>query len=353
MIYNTYFMESAHHEGELPYLITETDLSCSQLSQVFDTTVKLRPLIQAGKFAAPLLSHHPIALLFFEPSTRTRCSFEIAAKLLGAPVINFTAASSSVVKGETLRDTAMTFRAMEVAMAVIRHGNAKAPEVFYQYFQRPVLNGGDGARAHPTQALLDYATVCGHDPRMLPDANGTVTVQRNIAIVGDIAHSRVARSNARLWSKLGHKVTLVSPRTLMPMDIDSFLAHMDHGLGSVDWSNDLDAVITNCDYIMMLRVQLERIKGPLLPSGKEYIARFGLNSARLQRLPSHALIMHPGPVNRDVELDDYAYRDPRCVINDQVGYGTAVRMVCLALLAGKLPELQSIIVAPANREVST
>lgn len=324
-------------------IITLEELSDSELSEILIASVRLRLLITPGRFQTDVLKGHSVALLFFEASTRTRFSFELAAKLLGAQVLNFSESTTSVKKGETLKDTAYTLSHMGISMSVIRHPHPGSADEYMLYTGRPVLNGGDGAHAHPTQALLDYASIGALNQEMLPDSSGAVQIQKHIAIVGDIAHSRVARSNLYLWARLGHQVTLVGPQTLLPQPIDQYIKEVDKGRNLVFWSNDLDEIIPEVDYLMMLRVQLERISEPIMPSGREYVTRFGLNRDRLDRLQPTATILHPGPVNRDVEVCEDVYTDKRCIINEQVGYGTSVRMVCLAFLAGRLKQLQDYI----------
>lgn len=322
-------------------IITLAELSDSELAEIIRLSVQLRPIIEPGNYQTDVLKGHSVSLMFFENSTRTRMSFELAAKLLGAQVLNFTESTTSVKKGETLKDTAFTLQHMGISMSVIRHPHPGSAEEYMGYTGKPVLNGGDGAHAHPTQALLDYASVCALHPDMLPDVSGNVAVQKHIAIVGDIAHSRVARSNLLLWTRLGHQVTLVGPQTLLPQPIDQYVKEVDNQRNLVFYANNLDTILPELDYIMMLRVQLERIAEPIMPAGREYVARFGLNQKRLVLLPANALILHPGPVNRDVEVDESVYLDKRCLINMQVGYGTAVRMVCLAFLAGRLNLLKA------------
>jgi aspartate carbamoyltransferase catalytic subunit len=289
-----------------------------------------------------------VHLAFFEPSTRTRVSFETAAKLLGATTISFTAADSSLVKGESLEDTAQTLYAMCPHVVVMRHPEAGSAARLAHYLPVPVVNGGDGRGHHPTQALLDAVTV--HAERALwNDAVKThfepVESPLHLAIVGDIANSRVARSNAELWTRLGHRVTLVGPRPLLP-NAPPF--------AGVEITSDLDAIIGDIDFVMMLRMQKERmgdsaagtpqastaIAKPSSAYGIEsLVTQYALNSMRLACLRPDALILHPGPCNRGVEIDDAAYRDPRCRIRDQVRYGVAVRMYVLALLAGRIGRL--------------
>ena len=258
--------------------------------------------------------------LFFENSTRTRTSFELAGKRLGADVINMSVASSSVKKGETLIDTAMTLNAMHVDVLVVRHGESGAPHLLARKLNCAVINAGDGTHEHPTQALLDALTIRRRKGRL----EGLV-----VAICGDIAHSRVARSNILLLNALGAEVRVVAPPTLLPAEIDRLNVRGFHSMreGLVD-----------ADIVMMLRLQTERMQGALIPSMREYFHFFGLDREKLAVAKPDAAVMHPGPMNRGVEIDsDLADDIDRSLINEQVEMGVAVRMACLDVLAERLP----------------
>ncbi|WP_395830054.1 aspartate carbamoyltransferase catalytic subunit [Elstera sp.] len=258
--------------------------------------------------------------LFFENSTRTRTSFELAGKRLGADVINMSVASSSVKKGETLIDTAMTLNAMHVDVLVVRHGESGAPHLLARKLNCAVINAGDGTHEHPTQALLDALTIRRRKGRL----EGLV-----VAICGDIAHSRVARSNILLLNALGAEVRVVAPPTLLPAEIDRLNVRVFHSMreGLVD-----------ADIVMMLRLQTERMQGALIPSMREYFHFFGLDREKLAVAKPDAAVMHPGPMNRGVEIDsDLADDIDRSLINEQVEMGVAVRMACLDVLAERLP----------------
>ncbi|MCC0052532.1 MAG: aspartate carbamoyltransferase catalytic subunit [Rhodobiaceae bacterium] len=257
--------------------------------------------------------------LFFEASTRTQSSFEIAGKRLGADVMNMSVGSSSVKKGETLLDTAVTLNAMRPDLIVVRHHGSGAVELLARKVANcAVVNGGDGAHEHPTQALLDALTIRRHKGRI-----GGL----KIAICGDIAHSRVARSNILALTALGAQVNVVAPPTLMPPAIDRMGVNVFH---------DMDAGIEGCDVVMMLRLQRERMSGAYVPSSREFFHYYGLDARRLERAAPDALVMHPGPMNRGVEIDSLVADGEQSVIRDQVEMGVAVRMAVLEALAGNL-----------------
>ncbi|MBL4539737.1 MULTISPECIES: aspartate carbamoyltransferase catalytic subunit [Oceanicaulis] len=258
--------------------------------------------------------------LFFENSTRTLASFEIAAKRLGADVVNFAAGSASISKGESLDDTALTLAAMRPDVLVVRHKSAGAAAHFARVTGVPTVNAGDGAHEHPTQALLDAFTLT----RRWGEVGG-----RRILIVGDILHSRVARSNVSLLNLLNAEVRLCGPATLLPADADRWGVTVFH---------DLEEALEGCDAVMALRIQKERMTGGLIPSDREYAALWGLNEARLERASPDCLVMHPGPMNRGVEIDGALADDPdRAVILDQVESGVAVRSAILELITGRAP----------------
>ena len=264
----------------------------------------------------PALRGRTVVNLFLEPSTRTRTSFELAAKRLSADVINFSASSSSIVKGESLKDTAETLEAMNADLAVIRHSAAGAAHFLARVSKLGVVNAGDGSHEHPTQALLDLFTI----KEKLGRTDGV-----KVAIIGDIAHSRVARSNILGMTKMGADVTVVGPPTLIPAEIE--------GLGC-RVSYDFDEVIPDVDVVYLLRLQLERQTESLLPSLREYAGRFGLSQRRMDMAKKDVMIMHPGPMNRGVEITSDIADLPQAVITEQVANGVAVRMAVLYLLLG-------------------
>ena len=270
--------------------------------------------------------------LFFEDSTRTRISFEAAAKRLSADVINFSAKGSSVAKGESLKDTALTLEAMGADAVVIRHNASGAPHRLAEWVRGSVINAGDGAHEHPTQALLDAFTIRrrfgrssgGPDLGGQAGRGGTLDGLR-VTIVGDILHSRVARSNVILLHTLGAEVLLVAPPTLLPVAVDTWPCSIDY---------DLDAALPKSDVVMMLRIQLERMNAAFFPSVREYSRRYGLDSARMAQLPERAIVMHPGPMNRGVEIGAGVADSPRSTVVEQVANGVSVRMAVLYLLLG-------------------
>jgi aspartate carbamoyltransferase catalytic subunit len=265
----------------------------------------------------PALRGKTVVSLFFEDSTRTRLSFETAARRLSADTMTFSVGSSSVNKGEGLRDTVQTIEAMGVDAVVVRHGSAGVPWQISQWIDASVVNAGDGWHEHPTQALLDCYTIADHLERPFADLH--------VAIVGDVKHSRVARSNVLALHLLGARVTLVAPRTLLPPSLAGW---------PVDVADDLDDVLPKVDVAYCLRMQLERQEQTLVPSLREYTHRFGLSVERAARLPGHALIMHPGPMNRGVEIAPEVADQANAVIIDQVANGVAVRMAVLYWLLG-------------------
>jgi aspartate carbamoyltransferase catalytic subunit len=257
--------------------------------------------------------------LFYEDSTRTRISFEAAAKRLSADVINFSAKGSSVSKGESLKDTALTLQAMGADAVVIRHPASGAPHRLSAWVDGSVINAGDGTHEHPTQALLDAYTMRSR----LSKIDGL-----NVVIVGDVLHSRVARSNVLLLTTLGARVTLVGPPTLVPVDIAAALSP------KTKVSYDLDSVLSDADVVMMLRVQTERMQDSYFPSAREYSRRYGLDVPRMRKLPGHAIVMHPGPMNRGMEIAPEVADSSRSTIVEQVANGVSARMAVLYLLLG-------------------
>jgi len=261
--------------------------------------------------------------LFFEDSTRTRISFEAAAKRLSADVINFSAKGSSVAKGESLKDTALTLEAMGADAVVIRHNASGAPHRLAEWVHGSVINAGDGAHEHPTQALLDAFTI----RRRFGRGSGEALDGLRVTIVGDVLHSRVARSNIWLLHLLGAEVALVAPPTLLPVAIDDWPCSV---------SYDLDAALPKSDVVMMLRLQQERMNAAYFPSVREYSRRYGLDTARLRQLPEDAIVMHPGPMNRGVEIDDRVADSDASLIVEQVRAGLVVRMAVLEALGNRL-----------------
>ena len=260
--------------------------------------------------------------LFFESSTRTQTSFELAGKRLGADVVNMSVKSSSVAKGETLIDTAATLNAMRPDLLVIRHGSSGAVKLLSRKVDCAVINAGDGTHEHPTQALLDALTI----RRRKGNFQGL-----KVAICGDVLHSRVARSNAHLLTKLGAHVVLAGPRTLMPFGLEKLIAP---GNASIRFADSIEEAISGADVVMMLRIQMERQSGGFFPSLREYSIHFGLNKRRLALAKPDAIVLHPGPINRGVEIDSDVADGASSLILDQVENGVAVRMAILYLLAG-------------------
>lgn len=300
------------------HLLSAGDLSRDDAELILTTAAELRELADRPIKKLPALRGRTVVNLFFEDSTRTRISFEAAAKRLSADVINFAAKGSSLSKGESLKDTALTLEAMGADAVVVRHGASGAPHLLANsgWVRSSVVNAGDGTHEHPTQALLDAFTMTRH----LGALDG-----RRIAIVGDVLHSRVARSNALLLHTLGAEVTLVAPPTLMPVGIDTW---------PVETSYDLDAVIPKADAVMMLRVQRERMQGGFFPTPREYSRRYGLDARRMATLQDHTIVMHPGPMVRGMEITADVADSSRSVIVEQVTNGVAVRMAVLYLLLG-------------------
>jgi aspartate carbamoyltransferase catalytic subunit len=292
------------------------ELSPDEIRMVLDTAVSFKEISTREIKKVPTLRGKTVIHLFFEPSTRTRTSFEIAAKRLSADAVNISVSTSSVVKGETLLDTALNLQAMEPDILVVRHGAAGAPNLLARVLKASVVNAGDGFREHPTQALLDMFTVLEKKGRL----DGI-----RLAIVGDIAHSRVARSNIYGFTKMGAKVRVVGPHTLIPVGIETLGVEVHH---------DLRAGIRDADVIMMLRVQRERLQGSFFPSEREYARFFGLTAKALEEAMPDVIIMHPGPMNRGVEISPEVADGPYSVILEQVTNGVAVRMAVLYLLSG-------------------
>ncbi|HLL68437.1 MAG TPA: aspartate carbamoyltransferase catalytic subunit [Micromonosporaceae bacterium] len=308
------------------HLLSAADLDATAATLVLDTAAEMATLADREVKKLPTLRGRTVVNLFYEDSTRTRISFEAAAKRLSADVINFSVKGSSVSKGESLKDTALTLQAMGADAVVIRHPASGAPHRLAQWVDGIVVNAGDGTHEHPTQALLDAYTMRSRLGRL---------AGLNVVIVGDVLHSRVARSNVLLLHTLGAKVTLVAPPTLLPVGV---------GAWPVTTGYDLDAVLPDADVVMMLRVQRERfaaIGAPpgaaaeaFVPSSREYARRYGLDAARVSRLPGHAIVMHPGPMNRGMEIAPEVADSARSTIVEQVANGVSVRMAVLYLLLG-------------------
>ena len=312
------------------HLLSIADLNKSEAISILDTATELARVSDGAVKKLPTLRGRTIVNLFAEDSTRTRISFEAAAKRLSADVINFSAKGSSVSKGESLKDTAMTLQAMGADAVVIRHSASGAAQRLAdsQWMSGSVINAGDGTHEHPSQALLDAFTIRKHLGMGTSDLAGL-----NVAIVGDILHSRVARSNVLLLAMLGAKVTLVAPPTLLPVGIQNWPATV---------SYDFDSVIPHVDVVMMLRVQQERMSDLFFPNAREYSRYFGLNGERMASMKSGAIVMHPGPMNRGLEISAEVADSARSVITEQVTNGVSVRMAILyVLLAGGALEVGS------------
>lgn len=304
------------------HLLSINDLSADEAIEILNTASELAKISDGPMKKLPTLRGRTVVNLFFEDSTRTRISFESAAKRLSADVINFSAKGSSVSKGESLKDTAQTLQAMGADAVVIRHGASGAAQRLADsgWISASVINAGDGTHEHPTQALLDAYTIRSKFPEFQKSFKGL-----RVAIVGDILHSRVARSNVLLLTKLGASVTLVAPPTLIPV-------------GVIDWgvkvSYDLDSVLKEVDVLMMLRVQSERMANSFFPSEREYSRGYGLDITRLNSLSPKSIVMHPGPMNRGFEISAESADSLRSVVLDQVSNGVLVRMAVLYQLLG-------------------
>ncbi len=300
------------------HLLSAADLTRDDAELVLSTAEEMRSLADRPIKKLPALRGRTVVNLFFEDSTRTRISFEAAAKRLSADVINFSAKGSSLSKGESLKDTALTLEAMGADAVVVRHASSGAPHRLANsgWVRSSVVNAGDGTHEHPTQALLDAFTLSRH----LGSLDG-----RRIAIVGDVLHSRVARSNALLLRTLGAEVTLVAPPTLFPVGVENW---------PVETSYDLDAVLPKADAVMMLRVQRERMNASFFPTAREYSRRYGLDGRRMRQLQDHTIVLHPGPMVRGMEISADVADSARSVIVEQVTNGVAVRMAVLYLLLG-------------------
>ncbi|WP_460773860.1 aspartate carbamoyltransferase catalytic subunit [Microbacterium sp. GXF7504] len=306
------------------HLLDTKDLTRDEAVRILDVAEDMADTQQREVKKLPTLRGKTVVNLFFEDSTRTRISFEAAAKRLSADVINFSAKGSSVSKGESLQDTAQTLQAMGADAVVIRHQASGAPRTLATsgWITAGVVNAGDGMHAHPTQALLDAFTI--RKRFFGADSRGRDLAGLRVAIVGDILHSRVARSNVWLLHTLGAHVTLVGPPTLIPQDVSAWPAEIEY---------DLDAAIAaGPDALMMLRIQLERMNAAYFPTEREYARAWGLDAARLRALPADSIVMHPGPMNRGLEISADAADSPRSTVLEQVTNGVSVRMAVLYLL---------------------
>lgn len=306
----------------MKHLLSAADLDREEAVELLDTAVQMAAVADRPVKKLPTLRGRTVVNLFFEDSTRTRISFEAAAKRLSADVINFSAKGSSLSKGESLKDTALTLEAMGADAVVIRHGSSGAPHRLAHsgWIQGSVLNAGDGTHEHPTQALLDAFTI----RRALAGDSGDLAGLR-VTIVGDVLHSRVARSNVTLLDTLGAQVTVVAPPTLLPVGVQNWPCSV---------SYDIDESIVEADAVMMLRVQRERMHDSFFPTEREYSRRYGLDNDRMASVPQHAIVMHPGPMNRGVEIAADVADSPRSVIVSQVANGVSTRMAVLYRLLG-------------------
>ena len=297
-------------------LLGIADLSPEEIALVLDTAEAMKEIGSRTVKKVPALRGKTVVNLFFEPSTRTRTSFEIAEKRLSADTLNVAIGTSSVVKGESLADTALNLEAMNPDMIVLRHSSSGACHLLSRICRSAIINAGDGMHEHPTQALLDAYTI--------REKKKTLSGLK-VAIVGDLLHSRVLRSNIHLLTKMGANVWVCGPPTLIPADISRFGVHA---------TSSVDDAVRDADVVMLLRIQLERMEGAYFPSLREYFNVFGMNEARLAMARPDVIIMHPGPMNRGVEIASEVADGPYSVILDQVANGVAVRMAVLYLLAG-------------------
>ena len=299
------------------HLLGIDGLEAGEIALILDTAEAMKEIAARPIKKVPTLRGRTVVNLFFEPSTRTRTSFEIAEKRLSADTLSIATATSSVTKGETLLDTVRNIEAMAPDMIVMRHSSSGAPHLLSRICQSAIINAGDGTHEHPTQALLDAFTIREHKGRL----SGL-----RVAIVGDLMHSRVLRSNALLLKTMGAEVWACGPSTLMPAGIEQL---------GVRPTTSIDEAVTDADVVMLLRIQHERMSGHFIPSVREYFTLFGMTPERLKRAKDDVIIMHPGPMNRGVEIDSEVADGPYSVILEQVSNGVAVRMAVLYLLAGR------------------
>ena len=299
----------------MKHLLGIDDLGADGIGEVLRLADSFLEVTRRDIPKVPALRGKTVVSMFYEDSTRTRLSFETAAKRLSADTMTFSAGSSSLRKGESLLDTVRTVEAMGIDAIVVRHKSSGVPQRIAGWIDASIVNAGDGWHEHPTQALLDAFTLRRH--------RGDSFAGMKVSIVGDVKHSRVARSNVKALSALGAEVTLVAPPTLLPPDLEGWPVTVNY---------DLDEVLPTTDILYVLRIQMERQQEALFPSLREYATRYGITSERMARLPADALVMHPGPTNRGVEIDALVADDPRSVINEQVANGVAVRMAVLYML---------------------
>ena len=303
------------------HILDLDDFTPEEIELVLQTAGAMKEILSRPIKKVPTLRGKTIITLFYEPSTRTRVSFELAAKNLSADVVNLSASASSVAKGESLVDSLSTLQALGANIVVMRHPQSGAPYLVAKYLKASIVNAGDGWHAHPTQALLDLYTIREHKQSL----NGL-----RVVIVGDIMHSRVARSNVWGLTAMGAKVTLCAPPTLLPTGLDS----QQHHFPQVSLEPDIELAVDGADVVMALRLQRERQQSGLLPSLREYIQRYQLNESRLAKAKPDALVLHPGPVNEGLEISPAVAHGSQSVINEQVTNGVAVRMALLYLLSG-------------------
>jgi aspartate carbamoyltransferase catalytic subunit len=299
------------------HLLGISDLDADEITLILDTAVAMKEIGGRAIKKVPTLRGRTVVNLFFEPSTRTRTSFEIAEKRLSADTLSIATATSSVTKGETLVDTVRNLEAMSPDMIVMRHSSSGAPQLLSRICRSTIINAGDGMHEHPTQALLDAFTIREHKQRL---------AGLKIAIVGDLLHSRVLRSNVRLLKTMGADVWACGPATLIPPGVDRLGARA---------TTSVDEAVEGADVVMLLRIQNERMHGHFIPSVREYFTLFGMTPERVRRAKPDVIVMHPGPMNRGVEIDSSVADAPYSVILEQVSNGVAVRMAVLYLLAGR------------------
>lgn len=302
-------------------LLTMEQLSCEEIDLILNTAKEMKGVLKRDIKKVPTLRGKTVVTLFYEPSTRTRSSFELAGKYMSADVVNISTTTSSVVKGETLKDTGVTLQMMGTDLIIIRHGMSGAPQLLAQSVKAGVINGGDGFHEHPTQALLDMLSM---REKLGDDFSGL-----KVAIIGDILHSRVARSNVHGLKKMGADVWVCAPPTLMPPGMEQLGAKVTYSM---------EEALRGAQVVMMLRIQLERQKSGLFPTLREYSQLYGLNSNRLKLADAGALVLHPGPINRGVEISAEVADGLQSVINEQVTCGVAVRMALLYLMLGQKGE---------------
>jgi aspartate carbamoyltransferase catalytic subunit len=299
------------------HLLGIAGLEAGEIALILDTAVAMKEIGKRAIKKVPTLRGRTVVNLFFEPSTRTRTSFEIAEKRLSADTLSIATATSSVTKGESLLDTVRNLEAMSPDMIVMRHGSSGAPHLLARTCRSAIINAGDGMHEHPTQALLDAFTIREHKGRL---------AGLKVAIVGDLLHSRVLRSNVLLLNTMGANVWACGPATLMPAALDRF---------NVRATTSVEEAVDGADVVMMLRIQHERMHGHFIPSVREYFTLFGLTPERMRRAAPDAIVMHPGPMNRGVEIDSEVADGPFSVILEQVANGVAVRMAVFYLLSGR------------------